>query len=89
MTRTPNRSRVRSSSRGRLGWWRAGLRALLCVIFPVGLFWSAVSRRRSVQDVVMRSVVVYDWHPLTADAVAALTTGRKARLGRSSDSGDA
>jgi hypothetical protein len=81
---------VRSSSRGRLGWWRAGLRALLCVIFPVGLFWSAVSRgRRSVQDVLMRSVVVDDWHPSVTDHIARLRTRRKARRGRSSDSGDA
>jgi hypothetical protein len=32
------------------------------------LLWSAVSReRRSVQDVVVRSVVVYDWHRSPAD----------------------
>jgi uncharacterized RDD family membrane protein YckC len=55
--------RVLSSARCRLGWGRAGLRAVLCVVFPVGLLWSAVSRdRRSVQDVVVRSIVVYDWH---------------------------
>jgi uncharacterized RDD family membrane protein YckC len=53
--------RVLSNGRVRLGWARAFLRALLYVIFPVGLLWSAVSReRRSMQDVVVRSIVVYD-----------------------------
>ena len=47
----------------RLGWWRAGLRAVLCVFVPLGLFWSAVSvSRRSVQDLLVRSAVVYDAH---------------------------
>ena len=40
------------------------LRALFCVVFPVGLFWCAASRAsRSVQDVLLRSSVVYDWEP--------------------------
>jgi hypothetical protein len=40
---------------------RLGEGVLLYVIFPVGLLWSAVSReRRSLQDVVVRSIVVYD-----------------------------
>jgi hypothetical protein len=43
--------RVLSDGRGRLGWARAFLRALLYVIFPVGLLWSAVSRRgRGLDD---------------------------------------
>ncbi|QJY49196.1 RDD family protein [Pseudonocardia broussonetiae] len=55
--------RVLSSSRGQLGWGRALVRAVLCVVFPLGLLWSAVSReRRSLQDAVVRSAVVYDWH---------------------------
>ncbi len=38
------------------------LRAAFCVIFPIGLLWIAVSRaNRSVQDVVLRTSVVYDW----------------------------
>ena len=38
------------------------LRAVLCVVFPIGLFWIALSREnRSVQDVLLRSSVVYDW----------------------------
>jgi uncharacterized RDD family membrane protein YckC len=38
------------------------VRAALCVAFPLGLFWCAFSRRRSsVQDLVLRTSVVYDW----------------------------
>jgi len=44
-----------------LGWVRSFLRAVACVVFPVGLLWSAVSaRRHSLQDIVFRTVVVYD-----------------------------
>lgn len=47
----------------RLGWLRCGCRAVLCVVVPLGLLWAAVSvNRRSVQDVVVRSAVVYDRH---------------------------
>ncbi len=38
------------------------LRAALCVFFPVGLLWSAVSgRNASVQDLICRTSVIYDW----------------------------
>jgi uncharacterized RDD family membrane protein YckC len=54
--------RVVSAQLGPLGWWRAAMRAVTYVVFPVGLLWSAVSpTRRSVQDLLVRSVVVYDW----------------------------
>jgi uncharacterized RDD family membrane protein YckC len=54
--------RVRSVSGLRLGWVRAGLRAAFCLAFPPGLLWCLVSsRRRSIQDAVLGSVVVYDW----------------------------
>ena len=51
------------SRRGRIpGWALAFVRAVFCVFFPVGLFWVILSpQRRSVQDVVLRTVVVYDW----------------------------
>ncbi len=40
----------------------AALRAALCVVFPIGIFYVAVSRaNRSVADVVLRTSVVYDW----------------------------
>ena len=50
----------------RLGPGRALVRAVLCVLFPLLLFWVVVSREnRSVQDVLLRTSVVYDWslHP--------------------------
>lgn len=38
------------------------VRALFCTVLPLGLFWVAVSRQnRSVQDVVLRTSVIYDW----------------------------
>jgi uncharacterized RDD family membrane protein YckC len=41
---------------------RALVRAMLCVVFPIGLFWIALSRRnRSVSDLLVGSTVVYDW----------------------------
>lgn len=52
------------TSRGsRVAWPVALLRAILYVVFPLGLLWSGISRtNRSVQDVLLRTVVVYDWH---------------------------
>jgi hypothetical protein len=56
--------RVLSSRHTLLGWTRAILRAVTCVVFPVGLVWSAFSsQRHSLQDVVFRTVVVYDTEP--------------------------
>jgi len=51
------------SHRGSIpGWPLAFIRAVFCVFFPVGLAWVILSpERRSVQDVVLRTVVVYDW----------------------------
>lgn len=46
----------------RLRWSTAFLRAGFCTVFPIGLFWCAVSREnRSVQDVVLRTSVVHEW----------------------------
>jgi uncharacterized RDD family membrane protein YckC len=46
----------------RMRWVGAALRAGFCVLFPIGLFWTAVSRQnRSTQDVVLRTSVIYDW----------------------------
>jgi uncharacterized RDD family membrane protein YckC len=45
-----------------LSFPRAGVRAVLCMVFPIGLLWSAVSRRSaSVQDLIVSTVVVHDW----------------------------
>lgn len=38
------------------------LRAVGCVVFPIGLLWVAISpANRSLQDVVLRTSVIYDW----------------------------
>jgi uncharacterized RDD family membrane protein YckC len=56
--------RVLSSRHELLGWARSVLRAVVCVVWPVGLLWCGVSRtRRSVADLVLSSVVVYDVQP--------------------------
>ncbi|QES42508.1 RDD family protein [Streptomyces venezuelae] len=42
----------------------ATLRAALCLALPAGLLWIPLSRRNaSVQDLLVRSRVVYDWTP--------------------------
>jgi uncharacterized RDD family membrane protein YckC len=47
---------------GRIGLVRALIRAVFYATFPIGLLWVAVdARRRSVQDVVLRSRVIYAW----------------------------
>src|SRR4051795_10043270 len=39
-------------------------RAVLCVAFPVGLLWCIGSpSRRSLQDALLRTSVIYDWTP--------------------------
>jgi uncharacterized RDD family membrane protein YckC len=58
-----------------LSFPRAFVRALLVVIFPIGLLWAAVSARSSsVQDLIVRTVVVHDWGRMR-------TPGRPARRG--------
>lgn len=56
---------VRVARRGadtQLGGFRSVLRAILCAAFPFLLLWVAVDRhRRSVQDLLVGSEVVYDW----------------------------
>jgi uncharacterized RDD family membrane protein YckC len=56
--------RVLDRHGGQLGWWRSIARAAAYVVFPLGLGWAIVDRRRrSVQDLVVASSVVYDWVP--------------------------
>jgi uncharacterized RDD family membrane protein YckC len=39
-------------------------RAVFCVLVPFGLLWAGVSREnRSIQDLVLRTSVIYDWRP--------------------------
>jgi uncharacterized RDD family membrane protein YckC len=55
--------RVLSFRRRIPGWTLSFVRAVLCVMFPLGLFWVVFSpSRRSIQDVMLRTIVVYDWH---------------------------
>ncbi len=50
----------------RLGVATALLRAVACVLFPVGLIWVAFDRqRRSLHDIVFGSRVVYTRHAVT------------------------
>lgn len=51
--------------RGRpLRWGRAFLRALTYAVFPAGLLWVLFGgSRRSLQDLVLHTVVIYDWSP--------------------------
>ncbi len=52
--------RVTGRRGGRVAPAIAVLRAAACVLFPVGLLWAAVDvRRRSLQDIVFGSRVVY------------------------------
>ncbi|MET8687720.1 RDD family protein [Streptomyces sp. NPDC004732] len=69
--------RVRSARSGRLlGVVPAVLRAALCLVLPAGLLWIPLSRRcASVQDLVVRSTVVYDWTPRNP-GVSAYRTSR-------------
>lgn len=54
--------RVVNYKGGTLRWWGAMVRAVFCVLFPLGLFWVIVSiHNRSVQDAILRTSVIYDW----------------------------
>ncbi|MFN8228796.1 MAG: RDD family protein [Mycobacterium sp.] len=53
--------RVVDRGEGRLKSVVAVLRALACVVFPIGLAWAAIDRqRRSAQDILLGTRVVYD-----------------------------
>ncbi len=42
----------------------AWVRALLCTFVPIGLLWCLANRaQRSLQDLVLRTTVIYDWLP--------------------------
>ncbi|MCF6389662.1 RDD family protein [Mycobacterium sp. MBM] len=52
--------RVTGRRGGRLAPAVALIRAVVCVLFPIGLLWVAVdAHRRSLQDIVLGSRVVY------------------------------
>jgi len=53
---------TRRGTRPRL--WTAFLRALFCMLVPIGLLWCAgSSHHRSIQDIALRTRVIYDWQP--------------------------
>ena len=55
--------KVRNFRGQRLRFPGAVARAALCLVFPIGVLWCAVNRsNRSVQDVILRTSVIYDWH---------------------------
>jgi uncharacterized RDD family membrane protein YckC len=46
----------------RMWWGVAFVRAVFCTLFPIGLWWCAISREnRSVQDLVLRTSVIHEW----------------------------
>ena len=56
--------RVVNSRRNARPWIRALLRSGFCVLFPFGLLWVLVNKEnRSLQDLVLRTSVIYDWRP--------------------------
>ncbi|WP_063792497.1 RDD family protein [Streptomyces atriruber] len=68
--------RVSARSGRLLGVAPAVLRAALCLVLPAGLLWIPLSRRSaSVQDLLVRSRVVYDWTPRDP-GVSAYRNGR-------------
>ena len=57
----------------RVRWPGAMLRAAFCVVLPIGLFWVVISsRNRSVQDIVLRTSVIYDWSVRTGASATNL-----------------
>jgi uncharacterized RDD family membrane protein YckC len=59
--------RVVNARNQRLRLAGAALRAAFCMFFPIGLLYAAVSRtNRSLQDIVLRTSVIYDWGPASA-----------------------
>jgi uncharacterized RDD family membrane protein YckC len=56
--------RVLAVGDGTLRGARAFLRAIVCAVFPLGLLWCAVDRRRrAIHDLLLGTRVVYDWIP--------------------------
>jgi uncharacterized RDD family membrane protein YckC len=60
----------------RVHWGLAAVRSALCVLFPVGLLWAAVSKHtRSVQDILLGTFVIYDWRAQAPWATARSDPG--------------
>lgn len=55
---------------GQLGLLLALLRALIVVVFPIGLLWCAINPAgRSLQDIALRTRVIYDYDIVTSHPV--------------------
>jgi len=68
----------------RLSLWRSFIRAVLYVLFPAGLLWILASRRNaSLQDLIVRTAVLYDWAYQPADQASPTSDGRSPRPTRS------
>ncbi|MFF7070790.1 RDD family protein [Streptomyces pseudovenezuelae] len=75
--------RVTDGSGRRLRSGTALLRAVLCVVLPVGLLWIPVSRHgASLQDAVTGSAVVHDWYGGTHGRSAGSPPAGEAEDGR-------
>jgi uncharacterized RDD family membrane protein YckC len=54
--------RVVNARGERMTLWGASARAVFCALLPIGLMWVVVSSQdRSLQDLVLRTSVIYDW----------------------------
>ena len=78
--------RLVSRTGNRVGPAVALVRAVTCVVFPLGLLWCAVSSRNaSLHDIVLGTNVIYDWHMQVpgarTDDVAADDAGTGSRQG--------
>ena len=55
--------RVVNRKGNRVSWPMSFVRAAFCVTFPFGLLWAIFSKRnRSLQDIALRTIVIYDWY---------------------------
>ena len=54
--------RVTTQRGGRLRFPHALMRSVVCITFPIGLFWVVVSRRNAAaHDLLLHTSVNYDW----------------------------
>jgi len=73
----------------RLHLIRAFLRAVTCTLFPILLYWAAVSsQNRSIQDLVLRTSVIYDWRSRGRGSRAADPSAAAAGAGSADASGE-
>jgi uncharacterized RDD family membrane protein YckC len=85
--------RVQTSAGDDVGVVRATLRAILCAVFPLLLVWAAIDRdNRSVQDLLARTRVIYDWgvaRPASSDDAARMAVDVAPPVAHEPEHGDA